>query len=1158
MRARVCLAVLVCLLLTLPVVAQKFTGTIRGAVTDASGAVVPNAEVTITNEGTSDTRTVTTNDQGEYVVLEMPAGMYTVSVKKSGFKQAINRGVELHVASTVVSNAMLQVGNVSEEVTVEANAVQVETSTGAVGNVIEGNSVRELPLNGRSFTQLTQLMPGVSPDRTFNSKNKGLMAGVDFSVNGNNTTGNLFLVDGVNNNDIGSNRTILVYPSIDAIQEFKILRNSYPPEYGQAMGAIINIITRGGTNSFHGGAFYFGRNDKLNATDYFNNLNGIPKDVLRRNDWGYDIGGPIVKDKLFFFWSQEWNRELRGQARAANVPTVAEKAGDFSQLRLAGCENTPMIGGNPVTAVPAGQISTFGSLMVQLFPDPNIPQNPATCNNWAQSLTAPIYWRQEHVRIDYNLTNTWRLFGRYTQDHWSQPFPSTLGFWGDDIYPSVETSWIQPGYQATIKLTKIFGTSAVNDFQVSYAANRITANRAGTNPGLNDQILAATAPNLTFPISDKFFGLQSGYPIFWGGLGNGANSDNLWTQAPWHNNEQLFIFKDDFSKVVGTHTFKVGFLATNNQKNELVNGSDGDMPQFWGAASNDTGNGTFNALWNQVSWGFSELQHNPFTETRWHDFEWYFGDTWKVRRNVTFEYGIRWSFLRQPYAAKDAIANFQASAYDPALGADPCNGLLLVPGTNFCQAAGFLGGVQGPNRSLKANDNHSIAPRLGIAWDPKGDGKMSIRAGVGQFYQRERLTNYLQVATNPPFSLSAGGDRVFDAPPGALSASGTPGFGMDMSHNIPNTWQWNLTVERELFRDTKLELAYVGNRGIHILRYQDANAVPASLRQTFAIQNSNVVRPFGVDNNCGTDPPPCGHWGSINSAAWTAGSNYNGLQALFRTRLRGLDAQFAYTWSKSLSDTDITNSGTSSQAASLVDVTNPRHDYGPTLINRPHIFTANLVYNLPEFRGHGAPTRYVLGGWELASILNYTSGPSITIYDTSSGTPTGAPGGFAGLGTGQNSNRPNRVAGEPCRPSGAPKFQWLNPNAWTMDNYVLGSLGNDSVGSCAGPGIANTDFSLYKNFKLTERVGLQFRMEFYNLFNTPQFRADQVNLNLSTGGFACVAGNVGDSSFAARCPNGVTNAVSWIRSSDQAQNFGQVHGPDRGPREIQYALKITF
>src|SRR5437660_268698 len=330
-RALWCLLVVFCFVsVSLPLAAQKFTGTIRGVVTDPSGATVPGAEVTIVNTGTGEARTVTTNAEGEYVADDIEVGTYDWTVKKGIFKEAVSKGVDLHVSSTAMVNVALQMGNVSEQVTVEANAVQVETSTGSVGNVIEGNQVRELPLNGRSFVELTQLMPGVSPDSTFDSKNKGLMAGVDFSVNGNNTTGNLFLVDGVNNNDIGSQRTILIYPSIDAIQEFKILRNSYPPEYGQAMGAIISIVTKSGTNQFHGSGYYFGRNDALNATDYFNNLNGSPKDVLRRNDYGYDVGGPVMKDKLFFFWSQEWNHEKRGKLRSANVPTVAEKSGDFS------------------------------------------------------------------------------------------------------------------------------------------------------------------------------------------------------------------------------------------------------------------------------------------------------------------------------------------------------------------------------------------------------------------------------------------------------------------------------------------------------------------------------------------------------------------------------------------------------------------------------------------------------------------------------------------------------------------------------------------------------------------------------------------------------------------------------------------------------------
>src|SRR5689334_19390854 len=325
------------------VFAQKFTGTIQGRVTDPSGAVLPNAQVTITNVATGVTRTATTNADGDYTFPELQVGTYEVRVSSASFKEAVTRNVELHVASTSTVNMQMQVGSATEVVSVEANAVQVATTTAAVGEIVNGTQVRELPLNGRSFAQLTQLQPGVSAANNFDSKNKGLLAGVDFSVNGNPTTNNLFLVDGANNNDVGSNRTILIYPSVDAISEFKMLRNSYGPEFGQASGAIINITTRSGGNAFHGSVFYFGRNDALNSHEYFaaraeasalangKTLPNEGKDKLRRNDYGYTIGGLILKDKLFFFWSQEWNKELRGQTRTACVPTAAERSGDFSQ-----------------------------------------------------------------------------------------------------------------------------------------------------------------------------------------------------------------------------------------------------------------------------------------------------------------------------------------------------------------------------------------------------------------------------------------------------------------------------------------------------------------------------------------------------------------------------------------------------------------------------------------------------------------------------------------------------------------------------------------------------------------------------------------------------------------------------------------------------------
>jgi hypothetical protein len=1148
MRARLGVLVSLCLVLSLPVWGQKFTGEIRGVVTDKSGATIPNASVSVANNSTGDVRTVTTNQAGEYVAVELNPGTYTVTVKQPGFKEFVSKNVELNVSSTTVVNAALDVGNVSEQVEVEANNVQVETTTGAVSNVIDGNEVSHLPLNGRSFTQLTQLMPGVSPAANFDTKNKGLQSGVDFSVNGNNTTGNIFMVDGVNNNDIGSNRTILIYPSLDAIQEFKVLRNSYGPEYGQAMGAIISIVTKSGTNSFHGGAFYDGRNDKLNASDYFNNFTGIKKDVLRRNDWGYNIGGPIMKDKLFFFFSEEWNHEQRGAQRSGDVPTAAEKQGDFSNPRTdvsgtgAKCDPAPKLNGTTFTNVSqAGGLSPAGQAYLSMFPDPNVA-NPQNCKNWALSLAAPIRWREENIRMDYKLANTWTLFGRYTQDHWAQPFPSTLGFWGEDPYPSIESSWAQPGYQATIKLTKLFGSSAVNDFQVSYAANRIKVTRAGTNPGLNDQI-NQLAPTY-YPFSQKLQGTHIGYPGFWGGCGpDCATGDNLWTQAPWHNNEQLFIFRDDFQKSLGSHTFKVGFLVTSNQKNEMVNNESQENAFYWGAQANDTGNGAFNMLSNSTVWGGGESQTNPFSQIRWHDIEPYFGDSWKVRRNVTLEYGFRWSFLRMPYSGPNRIANFEPSLYNPALGSDPCNGLVLPPGTNFCSAAGFSPGAHAQNRALKDQNNHAIAPRIGIAWDPRGDGKMAIRVGVGQFFQRERLNNTLQMATNPPFSLSAGYNRTFSTPPpqGSLTASGTPGFSQDPSDILPNTWQWNLTVERELIRDTKMELAYVGNRGIHLLGYTDANLVPAGERLTFALNNGNIVRPFGA-----------GQWGSINRAFWGSDSNYHALQALFRTRVRSLDAQFAYTWSKSLSNTDITNSGNVNQSSLLVDPANPHLNYGPSYINRPHIFTANIVYDVPALNGQNAILRTALGGWEVSGILGYASGSSITTYAARNG-GTGAPGGINGIGGSQDSLRPNLVPGQPCRAHGPFPQNWLNPARYTLDGYVLGTpTGTAGVGDCLGPGIANTDMGVYKNFKAGERVTLQFRMDFFNLFNKVQFLGDaqgvtDVNPTLDTA--AQIGGNKPDGT---PCPSGPVVCTYTPNSS-----YG-VANKDKGPREIQYGLKITF
>src|SRR3954470_16822839 len=388
-----------------PATAQRTTASLRGTITDATKAIVPGASVTVTNQDTGFNRTVTTNTEGLYSVSELPVGTYSITVELQGFKTTKRTDIALNVAEDRKIDMELAAGELTESVEVKAESTPVKTVGGDVSGVINGEQVRELPLNGRNFLQLATLMPGVSAPDFLNVKDKGLLGGSDLSVSGSSVTSNLWTVDGANNNDVGSNRTILVYPSTDAIEEFKILRNSYGPEFGQSGGAQINIVTRSGTNAFHGSGFYSGRNDALNSKNYFLEKTNQPKEELKRNDFGGTFGGPIKKDRVQFFYSQEWNREQRGSVRTALVPTAAERAGNFS-TGVAGCSSPtpidPLTGASfPGGVIPTDRLSPGGLEFLKLYPLPNTAPTSGSCNNWVQSLTTPINWRQENVRVDY-------------------------------------------------------------------------------------------------------------------------------------------------------------------------------------------------------------------------------------------------------------------------------------------------------------------------------------------------------------------------------------------------------------------------------------------------------------------------------------------------------------------------------------------------------------------------------------------------------------------------------------------------------------------------------------------------------------------------------------------------------------------------------------
>src|SRR5262249_38444677 len=543
-------------------------GTISGTVKDPNGATIPRAEVTIQEERTGLTRTVTADEFGSFTIPSVPAGLYTVSTAPSGFKKTVNSGVELHVNENLVVNLTVQVGQVSETVTVTGQSEQVETRSGEVSSLISEKQVTELPLNGRNYAQLALMVPGVSPASggSFATRGTGPDPHVDMAVNGNGSNQNLWTVDGVNNMDVGSNATLLVFPSVDSIQEFRVERNSFSAEFGQAQGAVINLITKGGSNQFHGALFEFLRNDALNATDFFLNQGNQKKGALRYNNFGGNFNGPIIKDRLFFFYSEEWRRERRGTTLSGRVPTAAEKIGDFSGplTETGDLPHNPFTGNPfPGNRIPANLLSTAGLALVKIFPDPNVPCPTCPGNNWVGAPLEPVNTRQDSIRGDAVINSKTNLMVRWINETWTHGAASG-NFWGDTSFPTLSSDWDQPSKSFAVKLTNTLTTTSVNEFQFSRAGNDITATTSPSTAALDSEI-ASKFPTV-FPKTSG-----TGVPTDWGGGGFPA----LWHEAPWHNHEDLFIWKDDFSKVMGAHDFKVGGLVSHNTKNEQANGNNG-------------------------------------------------------------------------------------------------------------------------------------------------------------------------------------------------------------------------------------------------------------------------------------------------------------------------------------------------------------------------------------------------------------------------------------------------------------------------------------------------------------------------------------------------------------------------------------------------------
>ena len=1104
------------------------TGNITGTVRDPQGAAVPKAEVTITDEKTGQTRNVTATEDGFYTVTSLPAGIYTVTTAPTGFKKTITTGVELHVNENKTVNLDLQVGQVTETVTVTSEAAPVELRSGEVSSLISEKQVTELPLNGRNYAQLALMVPGVSPvtqagaGGAFATRGTGLNSGVDMSVNGNQSNSNLWTVDGVNNMDVGSNRTLLVFPSIDSIQEFRVERNSFSAEFGQAQGAVVNLITKGGSNEFHGSLFEFFRHDSLNANNFFLNRAGQPKPKLKYNNFGGSLSGPIIKNRVFFFWSEEWRRERRGQVLSSRVPTAAEKTGDFSGSLTgavprdpATCRQEPdptpeeplrtklVCDPFPGNRIPTNRLSPAGLAFVKLFPDPTGPG----VGDWATSQLQPIDTRQDMIRGDITINDKTNLMVRYINEKWTH-LGASGNFWGDSPYPTLASDWSQPSHSFAVKLTNTITSKAVNEFQFSIAGNDIIIATSPETQALQDEI-ASKIPTVFPHGADGTIG-GTVPSLFWGAGGYA----NIWHQAPWANRQDLYIWKDDFSLVTGSHEWKFGGLFSHNFKDEPGGGAGGGNQQL---TIQGCGEQTLHCiadllLKDAVLLNYTEIANTEVAEGVWRDFEFYANDTWKLHPRVTLTLGLRYSMFPSAWEKDNRISNFLPSLYN---GVDFNTGLVTADEA-----------VQlGLPRSTVNTYKQGWQPRLGLAWDVWGTGKTALRAGFGRYMSRSNvIEDLLRLTGNPPWTttVSAGSGwnglgttlancptcRSLDTinPDLATNVAGVnpnAGFNaVDPNFRPPESYQWNLTVSHQLLQDTTLEASYIGNRGQHIWRRNvnrndiapnvpcrgpECDGSNADARLQIARAGLGVASPVpgvGVQDQgiLIADNRLFQGIGNIITDESNGNSSYHALQLWLNRRFTNrLAFQVAYTWGHAISDVALT-----SFTNTTSDPFNFDSDRGDADLDRRHTFVTNVVYALPAFRSWGKAAEFALGDWQLNAIASYFGATPIDIT-------TGANTIGTASAVGQ---RPN-YTGAPLYLEGDPT-RHLNPLAFARP--APGQLGTLGKGSVRGKPITNIDFSMAKNWRFKERYGFQFRAEFFNVFNHANFVGYDVDIRNATFG----------------------------------------------------------
>jgi hypothetical protein len=1163
---------------------QELAATLTGTVTDPTGAVVAGATIIVHSQDTgADVRTVTTSGSGNFNITNIPAGRYTVTVNNAGFQTFVAKDVILNVAEKHTLDVALQTGKTTERVEVTAENTAIQTTTAEESGTVTGDQVRELALDNRNFEQLVLLEPGVS-NQLGDKPGFGLESNTEISVNGARTGANNWTVDGADINDSGSNGTLLNTPSIDAIQEFTLERSNYDASFGRSGGGQVVVATKSGTNQFHGSAYEFNRNNDYNANTFTNRgaiaaagatsaaFAANPTPVEHYNDYGFTIGGPLFipklyhpdKNKTFFFWAEEWRKANTPDPQNFTAPSTSELGGTFPWVldnnagtpnqglyvnsvpqfpNVAGCVTTTAPGGNGQLTSTTPQTSQINlsvpgceSANAAAYINAFIGKFPANANGQiVTSFSQLNNFREDNIRLDQNIGDKVRVYGRYMQDSVPQSFP--FGLWGSANYPGVEpTSLNAPGRNLVVNASATISPKVVNEIEFvdAYGAiNSVLVNAIADSPAFTSTLTGLTtyqdpygrAPGITFASSGNV------------GLANQS--------APYfERNKDRNIF-DNISIQHGNHTVRAGVTASWMIKTE--NGDSGsatftfaDLTAVGGSATTapTVGDSEFaNFLLGQAS-AYNQASHDTVPYLHYTNFEAYVQDDWKVTPRLTLNLGLRYSFFPSPSDSHNTLLNFDPAFFslanapniDPATGtmvlgtpnansATYANGLIFPKGA-ACSAAQQITATAScsPFGSLvNANSNKNFGPRLGIAYDPFGDGKWAIRGGYGIFYDRSLNGIWEQNAfDDPPLVQTSfinndgnGTFNIFDnvqngsaAPtpvtPVNIVVTGTPTF------KVPSYQDYNLSVQHELMKNTVLEMGFVGTRGSHLLGDIDLNQPTVAARLANPNSDANALVNFPG-------------FGSIRSRDPVFTSNYNSLQiSLNRRFTNGLTLGAAYTWSKLLTTQSV------DRDSGIQDSYNIKDAYGLSTLNTPQIFVASYVYDFPFFRNQHNVQGYVLGGWELSGITSIQTGQSLTVtqgtdpFATAANNNSGinlAREGLIQIRTDQTGN-----------PSG-PKTpgEYFNTAAFTQ---AAGAFGNERPGALLGPGFQLWDMSLIKNFNFSERARLQLRFESFNTFN----HGSPSTLNLN-------------------CCNTPTSATAGA--------FGTVTGY-HDPRNLQLGAKFQF